>query len=309
MTDKANGNGSNIITLFPNRDPSRAEATAQQFQMSVGWNPELGSLTIAFDTSVEGFGLRSDDAERLAKTILSYIQFKEPPFHRDALFLPVDAEKRKKEIDWVIDHPLWSYPVTVREPPTPEGRFGALVREENGQESVPILFEGPDWHDKTYMIGGGFYEAVRISFHHVDPLTECIQFSDSEEDEDDPRNIASRVWIEAGPWYDCFENDHEMVPEEGWNDHNKWDHCHDIRLDCGGPDWDTALVKLAQLVRFFYNDDGTEKADAPQHCEGSFENDDCETGKWVTGCRDAGDGYCETCGFIMGWHQGNDDEE
>jgi len=328
MTDKGNGNGNGngkIITLFPEMGGAPKQAAPQQFNLTIGWNPALGSVMVSFDESVRGFGLRSDDAERLAKTILSHLQFKELPFHRTAPPLPVDAPLRKAEVEWLMEHPLWTYPVEMRCPPEGGSYFGDPIEigdvdksghkvvsaepdSEGVLKAVPLLFDGPDWQDEVHRIGGGFYESVETTFHHVDPLAERIH-DELSDGVDDPRNNASRVWVEAGGWYDRSEDDNEMIPEEGWNKYNRWQSCHDIRLDCGGPDWETALMELARLVRFFYHDDVTERAEAPEKCEGSFENDDAMNGDWISACEDDGDGFCKTCGYVMGWHESTPDED
>jgi len=281
-----------VIPLFPPQEP-------QKFSLTIGLHPGTNSVSVAFEEPISGFSLRHADAERFAKTILANLSYFEKPFHKTALPLPVEEDKRKTMIEWIMEHPLWHYPITFRVPPDPEGFFGPSEDQE-GRTVYPILSDGPDWHDETHNIGGGFHECVKVTFHHVDPDLEYIHDPISE-GEDDPRNTATRVWIEAGGWYDLSQDKNEIEPEEGWNERNRWGHCHDMNLDCGGVDWETAVLELARLVGFFYNEDGTKKEDAPEPCEGHFEGDD-----WVSDCEDDGDGFCKHCGFSMKWNESDD---
>ena len=71
-----------------------------------------------------------------------------------------------------------------------------------------------------------------------------------------------------------------------------------MRLNCGAPTADVALLELARLVRFNYNDDGTDREGVPERCEGTFLDPE-NIEDYQTGCVDAGDGFCSVCGFEM----------
>lgn len=61
-------------------------------------------------------------------------------------------------------------------------------------------------------------------------------------------NTQIEIWLESGPWLrleDMDENERKLFSEEGCP-------THDYRLDCGGPTFEKALVKLATLVRKYY---------------------------------------------------------
>ncbi len=76
-----------------------------------------------------------------------------------------------------------------------------------------------------------FHEALEIEVVKVNPQTNSIE-------DDDSKNTATRVWLEAGP------------VEEDDSDYGQLS--HDIRLDCGGKTFEEAIVKLAGLVRKYY---------------------------------------------------------
>lgn len=174
--------------------------------------------------------------------------------HRSMPPLPSDPMDIKREIRWLMDHAVWTYPTT---------------------------FEG------ELMRAGCFDECIDVEFVFVDPQTNTIE-------DDDDRNTDLRIWIEAGPWYDQSEGGTaECHLEGGWHEYNRWIGSHDSRLDCGGRSAEEALLKLARHVRFFYNDDGSDR-DRGERCEGSFDGD-----RWCSGCAAADDGFCRACGYEM----------
>jgi len=186
-------------------------------------------------------------------------------FHRDApQDIPADPKERQKMVRWVMDHPLWRHPV-------------AKWDKAPGELS-----------------GGGFYETVDFEFVYVDPVAERIQTEDS--DNPDPRDTAFRVWVEAGGWSDQSLEPYAVEPEGGWdalqNDEHRWMPVHDLLLDCGAPDMESALLELALRVKFFYNDDGSDKKEAPQRCELHKAEEE-----YVRDCEADTDGYCHVCGF------------
>lgn len=207
-------------------------------------------------------------------------------FHRDAPLPPTDPSERKKLILWLQDHPLWTYPVSVKMPPVGQRIFDEPYESE-GLKRARLREPGPDWTDEIAQMGS-LQECLDFDFVYVNPETECIE-------DDKSLNTAFRIWLEGGGWYDLSEDPNHYAPTEGWDDHNKWNRSHDTRLDCGAPDMESALIELALLVQFYYNDDGTDRGEAPDRCEFKrVEGDD-----YQSTCVDAGDGYCKTCGYLI----------
>ena len=197
--------------------------------------------------------------------------------HRLQKAPPTDPDEIRERLRWVKWHKVWGHPMTLRIPPNDEDLFddqGHLRRPE------------PHWEEKTHHTSD-FDDLVSIDFVWVDPNTETIE-------DDDSRNTAFRVWLEAGPWHDQSQDKEFWPPEEGWNDRNKWVASHDHRLDCGGPTLVSALLELASLVELFYDEDGNERPDAPETCDGDFEEG---TENYLPDCIWGADGFCVTCGF------------
>lgn len=125
---------------------------------------------------------------------------------------------------------------------------------------------------------GGLEDCLSLEIVFVDPMTESIHgrghWSES------PRNSSFRVWLEAGGWSN--EGD------------DNWLRTHDPRLDCGAHTLDEALLLLASRVEFFYGEDAHPLVSAPIRC-GFIQGDE---GTVIKGCKDAGDGFCSTCGFL-----------
>lgn len=201
--------------------------------------------------------------------------------HRDLPPIPTDPAERRRQIQWLMAHPAWTHPAKLHVPPD-----GYCPPEGNDLEA---LFQArQDWPAQD-IEDGHWSQCIDISVVYVNPATEEI-------DDDGELNTALRVWLEAGPWFDQSE-EACFTPSEGWNDDNKWTGSHDINLDCGAEDIETALLELARLVRFFYDEGKVYRQGAPVQCDGSFE--DKEMTKYRSGCRDAGDGFCSVCGFEM----------
>ena len=204
--------------------------------------------------------------------------------HRDMMEIPLgDATSERELIQWILDHPLWSHDMTHRFPPdwetNPDAFFGA-----NHQ----MRQEDPTWIDHIERDEGSYRECIEFDFVYVNPETNRI-------DDDKTKNTEFQVWIEAGGWVDQ-SIDNSWTPEHGWDQYNKWASCHDMDLDCGALCMEDALMELAIRVKFYYNDDGTERIPRPERCEGHFE-DEVEEEGWVPGCTKGEDGYCVKCGF------------
>jgi hypothetical protein len=95
-------------------------------------------------------------------------------------------------------------------------------------------FEFLDDHPVRGWMDSSFISALTFDYVRVDPETDAI--------EDAPdRNTAIRVWLETGPGQTGPVGD-----EPGGA---TW---HDPGLDCGEPDFETALMRLAANVRARY---------------------------------------------------------
>ena len=147
--------------------------------------------------------------------------------------IPTNREERKARVQWLLDHMVWTYPVEVNMPLAGDECLGPFTGE------VRIIYQGT------------LQECATFDFVYVDPITETIE-------DDESRNTAFRVWVEAGPWYDRASSG-EPEPSEGWRHWNRWGSSHDTRLDCGASTMDDVLLELASRVEMFYNEDGTPK--------------------------------------------------
>ena len=83
-------------------------------------------------------------------------------------------------------------------------------------------------YDDHALLSGLSIEVVK-----VDPLTECI-------DDDEEKNIATRIWLEYGPFTENTDGD--LIP------------AHDINLDCGGSTFEEAIMRLVNEVKEHYGD-------------------------------------------------------
>lgn len=190
--------------------------------------------------------------------------------HRLQQDIPTAPSAKRERLRWLADHKMWQVPVTLDEEDM------ALFDEDAGGLGV----EGRTIHVSRMT------SLVDIDWVHVDPETETIE-------DDDARNTAFRVWIEAGPMWDQSEGEQE--PDGGWDDFNRWVPSHDTDLDCGAADLETALLTLAALVDVFYDPDtGDDRADRPKRCEGTLVED-----VYASGCTRGDDGFCVRCGFIV----------
>ena len=200
--------------------------------------------------------------------------------HRDAPEIPSDPLERKAMIQWLIEHPLWTHP----------GRSFKVPPENINIDPIDYMegkIDDSEWPEEVWP-DGSFYECVGFTYHYVNPETECVE-------DDDSLNTMFQVWVDyAGGWMDQSKND-DWEPDGGWNDYNKWQVACDLRLECGGNSMEDCLLELAARVKVFYNDDGTDKKVYR-----------CPTDKWddeknelIYTCMDAGDGYCEKCGYSI----------
>lgn len=82
-------------------------------------------------------------------------------------------------------------------------------------------------HEKGY-----FMDALDIEVVKVNPAKNEI-------DDDRSKNTHVRVWLETGP-------------EVG---------THDYALDCGGNTFEEAIIRLAELVRFYYDENNRDDCD------------------------------------------------
>ena len=181
-------------------------------------------------------------------------------FHRDAPETPNDFEERCRMVWELKQHPLWTYPVNY-----------------DHAETVDM---------------GDLQQCVDFDFVYLDPTIERIVGDGS-----DHRNTDFRVWVEGGGWFDQATGDPRSYPEPegGWNDYNRWQGCHDTRLDCSSSgNMESALIQLALRVNWYY--DGREqRPEVPKNCGGEI--DDKEN--YVDNCKDAGDGFCSECGYLV----------
>jgi len=148
-----------------------------------------------------------------------------------------------KTIKWLMEHPLWTHDWFVPIPPSSDAMF---TENDNGTFSIADSSSWP-----IHNLGnGGFEESVNIRFVFVNPQTMMV-------DDNDKLNTRFQVWVEAGGWYD--QSVEVPYGDFEWNDHNKWIGVHDFRLNCEADTVPEALLKLAELVKKHYNDDGSGK--------------------------------------------------
>ena len=117
------------------------------------------------------------------------------------------------------------------------------------------LVHDESWPEETFP-DGDLWGCLSTEWAYTNPETGRV-------DDNESLNTKFEVWLEAGPWMDQSEGGSIPPPEGGWNDYNKWVTTHDTDLDCGGADLETALLKLAVRVKFYYSDDGTEHEPRP----------------------------------------------
>jgi len=204
-------------------------------------------------------------------------------------------------------HPLWTHPYPIKVPPEGESHFGE-PEGEGKLKLVPLRTDGPGWTEEIIQMGA-MEECLQFDFVYVDPTTESIRGDSWGEDD---HNTAFRVWIEAGGWYDRGDPEnakHETEPEEGWTKYNRWVGSHDFSLNCGAETMEDALIELALRVKFHYGDSREYRTTIPAQCEGHFENWGEDDEEYISGCEDAGDGFCSTCGYLIRHTEPEEDDE
>lgn len=136
---------------------------------------------------------------------------------------------------------------------------------------------------------GGIHNCVEVEWVYVNPLTEKIE-------DDETLNTAFRVWLEAGRIID--QSKMVEFTDFPWAEESKWIRTHDLNLNCGGPDLESALLELAVRIDLFYLPTGEERPDRPESCGGDFPEDaDPTIENYVSRCVYGEDGYCMACGF------------
>jgi len=203
--------------------------------------------------------------------------------HRFQKDVPLDPAERKRMIDWLQVHRVWTVPIV-------DDGTELLATDENDMLIDSDVVTRPE--DVGKVIYRNLHHAlIHITWMYVNPLTDI-------QEDDESLNTAFRACIEAGPMYDRSLV-MEEEPEGGWNDYNKWGVSRDVDLDCWAADLETALCDLATLVDVFYGEDGQDRHDRPEQCQATFRDDVVEIENYVSGCTDAGDGFCVRCGFAV----------
>jgi len=88
------------------------------------------------------------------------------------------------------------------------------------------LYGHPYFHHAFPGAEPGFADELYMMVVKVNPATQRI-------DDDQTLNTKVQVWLENGPYRD----------DEGYDQH-----CHDIRLDCGGDTFEEAICNMAKLA-------------------------------------------------------------
>lgn len=100
--------------------------------------------------------------------------------------------------------------------------------------------------------------------------------------DDGAKNIHTECWLEFGPVEYGYCSNYPD-PKTGWDMETFKHNFHDWKLDCGGSNFDVALVRLAKLVRKHYGDylDDTSAAIRKSQC-GKPKCADCaDLGRWM----------------------------
>lgn len=92
---------------------------------------------------------------------------------------------------------------------------------------------------KGYM-RNAFEDVLYISVVKINPLINKI-------DDRDHMNIETRIWLEFGSIE--FDNNNNLVNNR------------DTRLECDGETFEEAIIELANLVNYYYDDEGEERVD------------------------------------------------
>ena len=132
---------------------------------------------------------------------------------------------------------------------------GGLLVGNNAECAKEAMYKAD--HNEVTMMMEKFYDAwMFLSTHKmfrnlfecglytvvvkVNPETDAV-------DDDDNKNTKVQIWLEHGPY--------EIQPGNCCSQHT-----HDWDLDCGGDTFEDAVIKLAELVKKHYNNDGSKKS-------------------------------------------------
>lgn len=208
-------------------------------------------------------------------------------FHREADSIPTNPVERMKLVKWLVAHPLWTYPVTTHMPDDIGEMFEPIENKSGFKRMKRFGDPGTESWKKVDTIGGSFQACVEIDPVYVNPTTESIEDRNS-------LNMAFRVWIEAGGYYDQSVEENIPIPEGGWNQHNKYIVSHDLDLDCGAPDLESALCELAVRVKFYYGEgrDRIRETSRISGCECKEFSFEFESNQSLIP-----DAFCVKCGF------------
>jgi hypothetical protein len=66
-------------------------------------------------------------------------------------------------------------------------------------------------------------------------------------------------------------------------------------LDCGGKTVEEALLRLARIVEYYYNEDGSAK-DVPVPCQWIYSSEEDEV---ENPCEPDEEGFCKKCGYLI----------
>ncbi len=90
-------------------------------------------------------------------------------------------------------------------------------------------------HPTRGYLNTSFIDVLDVAVMKVNPESRRV--------EDDPAmNTEIEVWLESGPGY---TEPSEVMGSVPW---------HDVDLDCGGPTFETALIRLAEKVQAKYGE-------------------------------------------------------
>jgi hypothetical protein len=115
-----------------------------------------------------------------------------------------------------------------------------------------FLHDHPMFLDKSLDKGqkGGFYlwssrfsDCLDIDVQKVNPKKRAI-------DDNRTLNTETEIWLECGPWWYEDGKDSLGNPIPEWKP--RWVPSHDPNLDCGGINFEGAIIKLANLVYKHY---------------------------------------------------------
>jgi len=131
-------------------------------------------------------------------------------------------------------------------------RFARLIDERSVREEralakanrrgrVRQVRDKAKWNKNRYWIVE--YQSMREALEENLSIFYAKVDSRRKVNDDPAKNVCTECWLEFGPIrYEVLDGELSLQ------------HYHDIRLDCGAPTFDEALVKLARLVRKHYGD-------------------------------------------------------